>query len=483
MLKKYLPEPSIRLFLFSGVLGLVLFSTLISLIISYRNSHHEIEELFDAQLAEQARVLLPVVEYFYAQQQALSSNNTDKTKSDSGVFPFANQVLSKSGHQIVNEPLGHRYEKKIAFQFLTHQGALLLHSASVPEQPFVEPQPGYINVHYQGHQWRCFLLQNPQTQRWLLVAERDDVRGELIEEVVEQGIMPMVLLIPLLCFLLWQVLHHGLAPLQHLAEVIASRSPDNLDPVQGILRRREIQPIILALNQLFLRLQQALDREKQFTSEAAHELRTPLAVLGLYAQNALQAKDAGTRDSALHKLILGIERCSRLVQQLLTQARVDNVQQLTFESVSLNKLIRETIAERMPLALAKQQQVVFNDHHQSVVIKGQSTWLSILVSNLLDNAIHYSPVASEIDVELTEQNGVIVLQVQDSGPGVTDDDLQKLTTRFYRGNASGALGAGLGLAIVERVVALHHGYLYFKNRNDGCSGLIVCIQLPSDQHK
>ncbi|MBU2713566.1 ATP-binding protein [Zooshikella harenae] len=483
MLKKYLPEPSIRLFLFSGVLGLVLFSTLISLIISYRNSHHEIEELFDAQLAEQARILLPVVEHFYAQQQALSSETSGNNKPAAETLPFINKAFGETSHRIVNEPIGHRYEKKIAFQFLTNQGGLLLHSASAPEQPFLEPQSGYINVHYQKHQWRCFLLQNPQTQRWLLVAERDDVRGELIEEIVEQGITPMVLLIPLLCFLLWQVLHRGLAPLQHLAEVIASRSPNNLEPVQGILRRREIQPIILALNQLFQRLQQALDREKQFTSEAAHELRTPLAVLGLYAQNALQAKDTNTRENALHKLILGIDRCSRLVQQLLTQARVDNVQQLTFEAVSLNKLIRETIAERMPLALAKQQQVVFNDHHQSVMIKGQSTWLSILVSNLLDNAIHYSPVATDIGVELVALNETIVLKVQDSGPGVTEEDLEKLTTRFYRGNASGASGAGLGLAIVERVVALHHGYLHFKNRNDGCSGLIVCVQLPSDQNK
>ncbi|WP_222937600.1 ATP-binding protein [Spartinivicinus ruber] len=454
----------------------MLFSTLISLVISYRNSHHEIEELFDAQLAEQARVLLPIVEYYYTQKNALT--DTDDIKSNKS-YP-TNENLP------FNEETGHRYEKKIAFQFLNPRGDLLVHSASAPSEPLFKLQQGYVNIRYQQHNWRCFLLQNPKTQRWLLVAERDDVRGELIEEIVEQGIKPMVLLIPLLCFLLWQVLHYGLHPLQQLAKDIASRNPNNLEPVTSAPYRREIQPIITALNQLFKRLQQTILREKQFTSEAAHELRTPLAVLGLYAQNALQATETKSRNNALNKLILGIERCSRLVKQLLTQARVDNVQQLDFESISLNDLVRETIAERMPLALHKQQQVTFNTDEKTILFKGQPTWLEILTSNLLDNAIHYSPVKGKININLKKQENQIELQIQDSGPGVPDQDIPRLTTRFYRGNSSSSSGVGLGLAIVEKIVALHHGNIQFTNRSDDHSGLIVTVQLPlelSDYHQ
>ena len=466
------------------VLGLLSLSMSAISYKSYRDAQHEIEELFDAQLAQSARLLqgmlgraMPVAER-QALQQALDQ---------------ALQARQEPGDPAQRN--GHVYEGKLAFQVLDEQGQMLLQSASAPpdllpqlvaELPprdqatplasLAEQLSGYHRVAQNGHQWRLFILRDRQSKHLILAAEREDVRGELVQKIALRSLLPDLVGLPLLALLVWLAIGWGLRPLQRMAESIKARAPDNLAPLVFDPLPQELEPMGAAINRLLLQVNQLLDQEKRFIADAAHELRTPLAVLRIHAQNALEAPDPADRREALRQLGAGVDRATRVVAQLLTLARLDpNVVQLAMREVNLLDYLRNDLAELTPLALERHQELSLEadetaDYH--LLADGPS--LGTLLQNLVGNAVQYTPDGGRIQVQLEAQADAIVLRVQDSGPGVSEAQREKLFERFYR--LGEGQGAGLGLSIVLRGVELHRGTIALCESPLG--GLEVAVRLP-----
>ena len=279
---------------------------------SFRDARHEIEELFDARLAQSARLL----------EGMLHGNEPEATRQAMQLALDQAAETSDVDDQII----GHPYEGKLSFQVLDQRGAVQLESAKAPRdalakllaqvggdglnqsanplQALSSELPGFHDLALGKYVWRVFMLHEPDKGFWILVGERDDVRGELVQKIVLRSLMTEILGLPLIALLVWFAVGVGLKPLGQMAEILRQRDPDSLAPLALAPLPRELEPMNAALNRLLLQVNQLLGREKRFIADAAHELRTPLAVLRIHTQNALQAPDAADREQALGQLMI-----------------------------------------------------------------------------------------------------------------------------------------------------------------------------------
>lgn len=455
----------------------------------YNDSVHEVRELFDAQLSQTARLLMGLVRH----------DLDDEGRREMQAVLDEALLLHKS--QNPDNLLGHEYEGKLAFQMLDDDGKLLFQSASAPPgllndmieqlglvlpndgQPMRERLAqlaryliGYHTLSIGEHRWRVFVLHDSRDYHWVLAGEREDVRGELIGKIAQRSLQPLLVGLPLVGLLLWLAVGWGLNPLQRMADAIRGRAPDSLAPLVFPPLPTELEPMAAALNRLLMQVNQLLDQEKRFIADAAHELRTPLAVLRIHAQNALEAPDAGDRDEALRQLAGGVDRATRVVAQLLTLARLDpNSVRLSMGNLDLLAFLRGELAELTPLALNRQQDLILEaGEGGNYQLIADAPSLGILLQNLISNAVQYTPAGGCIQVHLLADAQALVLQVQDSGPGVPANMRERLFERFFR--LGEGQGAGLGLSIVRRVVELHQGSISLEDSPLG--GLQVSVRLP-----
>jgi two-component system sensor histidine kinase QseC len=468
------------------VLGLLSLSMTLISYKSYRDAQHEIEELFDAQLAQTARLL-----------QGMLSRDMPPSARQSLQSALNQAVLAQHDDSDDGTASGHPYEGKLAFQVLDEQGQVLLQSASAPTgvlekmvadltqtdrlpllTHITEQLAGYHTVTMGNYHWRLFILHDRPDGHWIVVGERDDVRGELVGKVALRSLLPDLVGLPLLALLVWLAVGWGLRPLRRMAELIKARAPNNLAPLLLSPLPSELEPMGAALNRLLLQVNQLLNQEKRFIADAAHELRTPLAVLRIHAQNALQAPDPVDRNEALHQLGSGVERATRVITQLLTLARLEpSVVQLAMVDLDLLGFMRNELAELTPLALDRQQDLNLDaDESSDYHLLADGPSLGTLLQNLIGNAVQYTPIGGRIQVQLHAQNDALTLRIQDSGPGVEPALREQLFERFYR--QGDGQGAGLGLSIVLRVVELHRGSISLDESPLG--GLEVCVRLPKN---
>ena len=455
---------------------------------SYRDAEHEIEELFDARLAQSARLL----------EGLLHGEEPESTRR------AMQQALDQAGRvpeQSANTP-GHPYESKLSFQVLDQGGQVQLESAQAPKQALevlllqvgdaarresartssqplrvlADQLPGFHDVALGKYRWRLFMLHEQSKNLWIMVGERDDVRGELVQKIVLRSLMTEILGLPLIALLVWFAIGVGLKPLQEMADMVRQRDPDSLAPLTLKTLPAELEPMNAALNRLLAQVNQVLGREKRFIADAAHELRTPLAVLRIHAQNALQAADPEDRQLALGQLEGGVERATRVVAQLLTMARLEpKAVQMSMAAVDLAVFVRNELAELTPLALDRRQELTLElDEAADYRLRADAPSLGILLQNLVSNAVQHTPAGGQLRVSLHARERDICLLVEDNGPGVPAEQRDQLFERFYR-QGSGQ-GAGLGLSIVQRIVELHEGDIELGDAALG--GLQVCVRLP-----
>ncbi|CAB5687687.1 ATP-binding protein [Aeromonas dhakensis] len=469
---------SIRRFLLSGILALVSASLAVSALIGYLEASHEMEELFDARLAQSARITNQLLGRYLEQNGELPANGTVYQEwEQSNPEPWQkDKSFNLRGEDREITPFGHEFERNLYFQLLSEQGGILLRSPSAPSQPLGALAPGFNSVTKDNHEWRTFTLYNQDAQTWLIVAERDDERSELASKMATLTMLPLLITLPFLLGLLWWLISRGLAPLRQLAQAIGERHPANLSPLNLKIRAQELTPLTNEINRLMHALADTIEREKQFTNEAAHELRTPLAVLRIHSENALAAEDAESRQHSLQKMLLALDRSDRLLRQLLTQARIDNQQGLELSELNLNQLLQGTLATLAPIALKKDQQLSLEGTEQLTVM-GQATLLELMFSNLIDNALRYTQAQGEIVVEACQEGHRVRVDIRDNGPGIPTAALSRLCERFFRVNPQQGDGVGLGMAIVSRIAQLHGADLDIHNRPEG--GLEVSVLLPS----
>ncbi|NOR42388.1 MAG: hypothetical protein GQ572_03560 [Gammaproteobacteria bacterium] len=437
----------------------------------YKDVVHETQELFDAQLSRSARIILSLVQ---AQNNVSSFSNIQEYLDENGLAIMYINFEEYDDEQQTDD--GHIYETKLAFQIWDDEGNLLVKSYNAPLEPMSKENNGYENVILDEYKWRTFSLPSKNQQYRCITAERIDVRDDLIVKISNDLFYMSIILIPALSLILYLTIDRGLKPLQYLASQINRRSEKNLDLITTDYKYSEIVTIKNALNQLLDRLKDTLAREKRITSDAAHELRTPLAAIRLHTELAKNAKNAEQKNESLDQVIQGVDRTTHLVEQLLTLARLDpNLLAKDFTEVDFSRLIIEECALLSPLAINKEIDMSFNET-QSVFIDGNESSLRLLIRNLLTNAISYTPFGGTVAINLSANNTKLILVVEDSGPGIPEEDRERVMERFYRAENHKETGCGIGLSIVDRVVQMHQGSLLLTHADSG-QGLKVIIEL------
>jgi len=374
----------------------------------------------------------------------------------------------------------------LGFQAWEHgTGRRLMSSRPAPAHPmapdFVD---GFADATVAGVPWRVFAVSDADQRVQVQVGvPTSAIRAELM-----RWLGPTLLTALLLLFgigvAIWLVIHWSLRPVLHVSESLATRAPLDLAPLPEHGLPNEFTPLVRSFNQLMARLAQALQHEREFIGEAAHELRTPLAALLTQAQVLQHASDQEEAGEALEHLIAGIERTSRLAQQLLDTARVESGGSAArAQDVDL-AMIAGMVADEFELvALRSDQSIEVEGGHAPV--HGDIDDLGILVRNLLDNALRHGGPGARVRLETwVEDEGharMATLSVADNGPGITDGDYERVFERFYRAeNGHRTQGIGMGLSLVERVVASHGGQLRCGVGLEG-RGFGITIQLPASK--
>jgi two-component system OmpR family sensor kinase/two-component system sensor histidine kinase QseC len=281
------------------------------------------------------------------------------------------------------------------------------------------------------------------------------IRRQLAADAAWRAVLPLLAVAPFMAAAAWWLTALALLPLQRVAEGVRQRDEQSLEPLPTGGLPDEVAPLVTALNALLQRLGQSLDTQRAFVADAAHELRSPLTALKLQLQLLKRAGTETERAAAAEALAAGIDRAARLVEQLLTLARTEPGADATTQRLDLSELVREAVADTVPLALARGTQ--FELHAEAPVpIDGDRAALSALVRNLADNAVRYSPPGTRVELQVSAPDGEPMLQVDDAGPGIPAAERERVFDRFYRRGLADEPGTGLGLAIV-RGVAQRHG--------------------------
>ena len=402
---------------------------LVTSVLTWIDVRHELDELLDGHLAQAAALLVV--------QQA--------------------QEIEQDDDRGLDAPTLHHYAPKVAFQVF-HEGRLALRSANAPVAPMVEAaqhfKSGFKTVALQGQAWRVFAAHGAERDVQVYVGEQMGSRNGILWAVLRSTLWPMLIALPLLVAAVWWAVYLGVQPIRQLGRVLAERQPQALSPVTLAQAPSEMAPMIDALNSLFERIGQLLESERRFTADAAHELRTPIAAIRMQAQVAMLEADDGLRQHALQGTLEGCDRATRLVGQLLSLSRLEAAELPAMADVDLRALAQRVVAELAPKAIGKQQSLEF-EGSEPCVMPGNETLLAVLVRNLVDNAVRYSPPAARIRVSVRRQGAQVVLGVEDSGPGLDAADRQRLGERFFRVTGSVESGSGLGWSIVRRIAAVH----------------------------
>lgn len=341
-----------------------------------------------------------------------------------------------------------------------------------------QPASGFVTVTMPGGSWRVYTHVGDFDV--VQIAQPMSVRSRQAAAVALRTVMPLLLLLPLLGLLVWVVVGHGLDPLRRAALEVSQRSPDALQPIGQRDLPQEVQPLIGSLNGLLERLSHALESQRAFVADAAHALRTPVTALQLQVQLLERAQSEQERAAATGRLKDGLKRMTHLVEQLLTLARQDPAHEPAAQPVALDALAAEVVGEQSVLAAAKSIDLGLV-HADPLTVTGEREALRVLLSNLVDNAIRYTPAGGRVDVAVASEAGRPVLTVEDTGPGIPPEERPRVFGRFYRAEQGGA-GSGLGLAIVQNISQRHGAEVELGSGRDG-RGLRVSVRFGEGAEK
>lgn len=336
-------------------------------------------------------------------------------------------------------------------QVWTRDGVRIYASRRYSELPGLAPR-GFSTVPVGRALWRTYAL--PARGYVIQVAQPLSVRRQQAARFALRVLAPLAAMLPAFALLIGLIVRRGLAPLERLADALRRRRPTALDPVPAQGLPGELAPVAEALNELLARLDEALQQQRAFIDDAAHELRTPLTALRLQLQLAEDAAGDEERALAFRRLSEGVTRATRLVEQLLSLARLDAQSQIATAGVSLPELAREAIAEAALVAEAAGLELSLHAT-ASAEVSGDEASLRTLIANLLSNALRYTPRGGHVEVTVARDGEAVVLAVRDDGPGIPETERERVFDRFYRAPGQARTGTGLGLAIVRRIAERH----------------------------
>ena len=336
---------------------------------------------------------------------------------------------------------------------------------------------GFADVRARGTTYRVFSMQTSGLV--IQVAQDMAARRNMAGALALRTVAPVALMAPLLMLVVWWVVSRSLAPVARVRKQVASRQADDLSAVSDEDLPDEVRPLVQELNLLFDRVRHAFDAQKHFVADAAHELRSPLAALKLQVQGLQRAPDAAARELAVTRLVAGIDRATRLVEQMLALARHEASMAAGAkpQPVDLAEVARLAISDVVAAAQARRIDIGIAHADAEAVVDGQPEALRMLLRNLIDNAVKYTPEEGRVDVGIAAVGSAVELSVEDSGPGLPEEERERVLDRFYRSGEPQAPGSGLGLAIVKSIADLH-GATVALAASESLGGLQVLVRFP-----
>ncbi|KAF0166663.1 MAG: two-component system OmpR family sensor histidine kinase QseC [Rhodocyclaceae bacterium] len=457
-----------------------------------RDSVDDVYELFDAHLAQTGLALLrvtdpddddplvipnrseaPALKEIFTQwpdlpERLASARSALGIAGDAATAPMVPGKGSRHSLHV-------EYEKRLRYQIWNRDGLLLLRSANAPAEVMTAHDGFSESTDDAGQQWRHYGVWDRHHDFRILVSEAHDLRNQLVRSIALHLVSPLALGLPVLIFLLWYSISRGLDPLGALTREIEKKKAENLEPLDADSAPGEVRPMVLALNKLLRRMTQSLESERLFTANAAHELRTPLAAIQAQLHAARGADGDAERLRAMDQLQRGVERGIRLVGQLLTLARLDPEQALPdVQPVNPGDVAEAVCAELAPLALRRDQVLELQVEPDLPSLSGNADMLSMLLCNLVDNAIRYTQTGGHIDVAIRRDEAGVLMRVSDNGPGIPEAQRKAVFERFYRIAGQDQPGTGLGLAICRRIVELHNARIVLTD-GPGTRGLTASV--------
>ena len=412
--------------------------------IAYRTALHDADQIFD----------------YHMQQMALSLRSSTPLSNDEA---RARQEAESAGGN-----------DDMVVQMWSPDGAQMFHSVSrarLPQRAVL----GFSNVRANSTTYRVFSIQT--SNQTVQVAQDLAVRRNMAGNLALRTLGPIAVMMPILMLVVWWVVSGSLQPVARVRSQVASRQADDLSPVSDTGLPDEVRPLVQELNLLFGRVRTAFEAQQHFVADAAHELRTPLAALRLQAQSLDRADTPEARQVAVSRLTAGIDRATRLVEQLLILARQEATAAegtaAKTRPVDLADLARRTAADLAGVAAAKGVDLGLQQADPASV-DGQPDALQILLRNLVDNAVKYTPGGGTVDISVLSGAGTVAVQVEDSGPGIPPDERERVFDRFYRVAGSEAAGSGLGLAIIK-AIAERHGAVLTLGSSERLGGLMATV--------
>lgn len=447
---------SLRKRLLWFVLVAILLAAVLQAVTAYRGALQQADAMFDDHLQQVARSM--------RSGAPLGVPPKDNADDDAG-FDLYVQIWGQDGTQIFRST----------------------HSALPPRAVL-----GFSDVEANGNRYRVYSLQTPlQTVQ---IAQDLSARTARARALAAKAVLPFLLLTPLLMLAVWWVISRSLAPIERARRQVASRAADDFSPLADTDLPDEVRPLVDELNLLFGRVRGAFDAQRNFVADAAHELRSPLTALKLQAQALRRTDDEpAAREAGIARLNQGIDRAIRLVEQLLTLAREEASLAQTDAvagPIDLQDVVRLAVADVLPLAAHKHIDLGLADNEeglpvQPVLVTGQREALRMMLRNLLENAVKYTPESGRVDVSLqlqtdgNESKGQCLLTVEDSGPGIAPEDRSRVFDRFYRSSdVAPETGSGLGLAIVK-TIADRHGATLQLDASPRLGGLRVQVRMDT----
>ncbi len=437
---------SLRARLLAGLLALVVAVSLLAGLLTYRRVLDETSTLFDYQLRQMALSL----------RSQIPLTPRIELPPDHGDSDFVIQIW---------DPFGTRV-------YLSRPGLPMINRATL----------GFADQTLQGELWRVYSLQT--IDGVIQVAQPWRVREQLASNAALRVALPLLLLLPLMAGAVAWIVGRNLLPLRRVTAEVQRRDAHSLSPIEAQDLPREVAPLVAELNRLLMRLGEAFDAQRAFVADAAHELRSPLTALRLQMQLLDRAPDEAARSEARGKLGAAIDRSIHLVEQLLTLARNEpegarDPSNSTFDEVALDEVARAGMADAYPFAAARGTELSL-DAPASITVRGDADTLRILVRNVVDNAVRYTPPNGHVKVRVVAENEAGArLEVDDSGPGIAPADRDRVFDRFFRRSDSAEGGSGLGLAIV-RAIANQHGAAVTLDASPS-GGLRVAVSFPGSR--
>jgi len=457
-------SPSIRRRLLGILLPIFFVAWAITATISYFDIKQEMANILDAQLSQSGNILLAMSLHELVEQRLLSESTNNST-----------EIVSQAHWQ-----LQEGYANELAFQVWLHDDLLTLRSSNAPSQHMATKYDGFDDVIIAGQEWRIFRAHSDDKIISIEVAASKNLQNNLPKKLLKSVLIPLSICIPLLIFFIWNGIDRSFSPFKDLGKRLSRRKISDFSPIDEHEIPREIHPLTAAINNMFAQMKTAFDTERRFTSDAAHELRTPLAALKTHAEIALQAESPAEQRKALSQIVHGVNRATRLVEQLLTLARLDpDTGFANIRRFDLFILAEDVLSTQAMLAIDKNIEISLAGTRGKFVA-GNSDAICILMRNLIDNAIRYTPKGGEVEVSIDRKDDTIIWTVADSGPGIPEAERSKVFNRFYRSLGTKASGSGLGLSIVTRIADLHH--LSIDLETSRMDGLQINVSFAAKDH-